>query len=80
MNYLSYVLAAYLPIDEADTQAAAIIDDVPVNFIELRAMDGSIEEVSGVHDEMQAKHCAPVVVLHIGTVASLLDVMGAGHE
>lgn len=81
MTFKSFVLAAYAPVDETDLEAEAIIDDMPVNFVELVAMNGSIREVSIVHDDMAARHGQRVIVLHIGSVSRLLDVMqGADHE
>lgn len=80
MNYKNFVLAAYAPIDETDQEAEAIIDDMPVNFVELLAMDGSISEVSRAHDALASKYGQRVIVLHIGSVARLLDVMGVARE
>ncbi|TEU25528.1 hypothetical protein [Alkanindiges illinoisensis] len=77
MTYKNFVLVAYAPIVEAGQAAEAIIDDTPVNFVELMAMDGSITEVSRAHDAIASKHGQRVIVLHIGSVGRLLDVMGA---
>ncbi len=82
MNYKSFVLAAYAPIDEFDfeTEAEAIIDDTPVKFVELLAMDGSVSEVTRAHEAMAAKYDDRVLVLHIGSVGRLLDVMGVSRD
>lgn len=82
MNYKNFVLVAYAPIDELDfeTEAEAIIDDTPVKFVELLAMDGSISEVARAHDALTAKYNDRVLVLQIGSVSRLLDVMGADHD
>lgn len=82
MNYKNFVLVAYAPIDELDfeTEAEAIIDDTPVKFVELLAMDGSISEVTRAHDALTAKYNDRVLVLQIGSVSRLLDVMGADHD
>lgn len=75
MNYKNFVLAAYAPIDDFDLEAEAIIDDAPVKFIELVAMNGGISEVASAHDEMAARHGQRVIVLHIGSVDRLVEVM-----
>lgn len=56
-------------------EAEAIIDDVPVNFIELVAMSGSISEVTQKHEALAAKYGQRVMVLHIGSISRILKAM-----
>lgn len=75
MSYKQFVLAAYAPIDDTDLEAEAIIDDVPVNFIELVAMNGGISEVTRKHEALATKYGQRVIVLHIGSVSRILNAM-----
>ena len=75
MSYQQFVLAAYAPIDDTDLEAEAIIDDVPVNFIELVAMSGGISEVTRKHEALAAKYGQRVLVLHIGSISRILNAM-----
>ena len=80
MNYKNFVLVAYAPTEDNDIEAEAIIDDEPVKFVELLAMNGSIGEVILKHAALAAKHEKRVFVLHIGSVDRLVKVMGADHD